>query len=40
MRVENGVYVIDVVVAPPGYHPQQNNDVGTGSSGWGFPRQG
>ena len=40
MRVENGVYVIDVVVAPPGYHPLQSNRRQTSDCGWGFPRQG
>ena len=40
MRVENGVYVIDVVVAPPGYHPLQKYNTGKNSSNWGFPRQG
>ena len=40
MRVENGVYVIDVVVAPPGYHPQQDNKLRAGAGNWGFPRQG
>ena len=39
MRVENGVYVIDMVVAPPEYHPSQNS-VGKGGPSWGFPRQG
>ena len=40
MRVENGVYVIDVVVAPPGYHPLRKNSTGKGNRPWGFPRQG
>ena len=40
MRVENGVYVIDVVVAPPEYHPLQKHNAGMNSRSWGFPRQG
>ena len=40
MHVENGVYVIDMAVAPPKYHPSQKNESGKGSPRWGFPRQG
>ena len=43
MRLENGVYVIDFVVAPPDYHPQQQrlqDRSRCGSQGAGFPRQG